>query len=63
MVLAAHKYCTEDPSQILFVGNSEVDILLAKELGIKSAFYNKLGEKNKLADFNIMSLNTLKKIL
>ncbi len=63
MILAAHKYCTEDPSQILFVGNSEVDILTAKELGIKSAFVNLAGERSKLADFNIRSLNTLKKIL
>jgi len=48
--------------QVLFVGNANEDISAAKNLGIKSVFINRVGDK-KLGDITIRSLIEIKNLV
>jgi len=58
------KLTKSKPEEILFVGDNEYfDIKPAKEAGMKTAFISRKGKKSKIADYTILSLSELKKII
>ena len=59
VVTAAMKYCTEPLSEILFVGDSIVDVKMAEKMTVKSALINRKGKFMTDADYQINSLTEL----
>jgi len=59
MVRAVDKFCREPYEQILFVGDSRVDVETARRVNIKSALINRNGKFKYDADYKIKSLSQL----
>ncbi len=63
VVRAARQYCTEPLSEILFVGDSWVDIKTAEKMGVKSVLIKRNGQFKIEADYKIMTLEHILEII